>query len=78
MKEYAANDVIYLPNLFNLFKENCEKKMFNDIELKGITKECEKYLNYSKINLNIKNFTKVSIEKDKKIEGLIKLREIFI
>jgi ribonuclease D len=72
MKAYAANDVIHLVNLYNLFKENCEKKLFNELTFDRILQECERYLKYTKINLNIKNFNKVSIEKDKKVEGFLK------
>ena len=64
MIEYASNDVIYLPQLYFIF---CENNSF-----KKITSECEKYLNYLTINLNIKNFNKINLEADRVIQGLLK------
>jgi len=64
MIEYAANDVIYLPQLYYIFCENAVNGK--------IKSECEKYLEYLKINLNIKNFNKINLETDRVIQGLIK------
>jgi ribonuclease D len=64
MIEYAANDVIYLPQLFYIFCEN--------IPYGKIKNECEKYLEYLNINLNIKNFNKINLETDRVIQGLLK------
>jgi len=64
MIEYAANDVIFLPKLYCIF---CKYAAFPKILV-----ECEKYLEYLKINLNIKNFNKINLETDRVIQGLIK------
>ena len=72
MKEYAARDVIYLPVIYKIFKDNCEKNIYNTLNVEDIQNECVKYLRYTKINLNIRNFNKTNIEKDKCVEGLIK------
>lgn len=64
MIEYASNDVIYLPQLYYIFLDNAA--------FPKIQKECEKYLEYLKINLNIKNFNKISLETDRVIQGLLK------
>jgi hypothetical protein len=64
MIEYAANDVIYLPQLYYIFSENAAYGK--------IKSECEKYLEYLRINLNIKNFNKINLETDRVIQGLLK------
>lgn len=64
MVEYASNDVIYLPQLYLIFLEN---NSFNKI-----IHECERYLDYLKINLNIKNFNKINLETNRVIQGLLK------
>jgi len=64
MIEYASNDVIYLPQLYLIF---CENNSFPKI-----TNECEKYLDYLKINLNIKNFNKINLETNRVIQGILK------
>jgi hypothetical protein len=64
MIEYASNDVIYLPQLYLIF---CENNSFSKI-----LNECERYLNYLKINLNIKNFNKINLEANRIIQGLLK------
>lgn len=64
MIEYASNDVIYLPQLYLIF---CENTSFQ-----RISSECEKYLEYLKINLNIKNFNKINLEENRVIQGLLK------
>ena len=72
MKEYAARDVIYLPVIYKNFKDNCEKNIYNSLNIEDIQNECVRYLRYTKINLNIRNYNKINIEKDKRVEGLIK------
>ena len=72
MLEYTALDVLYLPKIFELFKDNCITGIYKTLSLDKVHIECEKYLEYCKINLTIKNFNKISIEKDKVIEGLLK------
>ena len=64
MIEYASNDVIYLPQLYYIF---CQNNAFPRIQ-----SECEKYLEYIKINLTIKNFNKINLETDRVIQGLLK------
>ena len=64
MIEYAANDVVYLPQLYYIF---CENAAYAKIK-----SECEKYLEYLKINLSIKNFNKINLETDRVIQGLLK------
>ena len=67
MLEYAANDVIYLPKIYNAIKETCCGDAID-----RIIEECNKYLCYSKINLGIKNFNKFNLEADTEIKGLVK------
>lgn len=79
MKEYAANDVIYLPKLYNLMKKNIKDlpEAEGTITYQGILDECQKTLKYPKLNLNIKNFNKYNIPKGKEIDGMLKY-EYFI
>lgn len=64
MIEYASNDVIFLPQLYFIF---CENNVYEKIKT-----ECTKYLDYLKINLNIKNFNKINLEENRVIQGLLK------
>ena len=64
MIEYASNDVIYLPQLYYIFLENAS--------FDKIRNQCEKYLSYLTINLNIKNFNKINLEANRVIQGLLK------
>ena len=72
MLEYTACDVLFLPKIYHLIKINCENEVYNHLTFDKIKQECNKYLEYCKINLTIKNFNKISIEKDKIVEGLLK------
>jgi hypothetical protein len=75
MLEYTAVDVIYLPAIYNKFKqsfESIEIPQYKNLTFDKILLECKKYLEYTKINLSIKNFNKINIEKDKEVEGLLK------
>jgi hypothetical protein len=72
MMEYTALDVIFLPKVYSLMKENLQSGLFKETNFDKVSKECEKSLNYCKINLAIKNFNKINIERDKVVEGLIK------
>ncbi len=72
MLEYTALDVLFLPKIYHLIKENCEGGLYKNLNFDKINYECHKYLEYCKINLTIKNFNKISIEKDKVVEGLLK------
>lgn len=69
---YAGNDVIYLPKIYEIIYNRCEKRFFKHITMSKIFCECNKYLDYVKINLNIKNFNKMNISKGEIIQGLIK------
>ena len=69
---YAGCDVFYLPKLYELFVEKCEKKIVKKITIQNIFQECEKYLKYLDINKNIKNYNKMNLTKGTKIKGLIK------
>ena len=69
---YAGCDVFYLPKLYELFVEKCEKKIVKKITIQSIFQECEKYLKYLDINKNIKNYNKMNLTKGTKIKGLIK------
>lgn len=68
MIEYAANDVKYLPQLYEIFIEKFKEKekMIDDV-----FKECQKYLIYPKLNLNVKNFNRNTL-KNQTITGLFK------
>jgi len=69
---YAGSDVYYLPKMYDLIVQKCETKIVKKITLKNIFEECEKYLQYLKINKNIKNYNKMNLPKGTKIKGLIK------
>lgn len=69
---YAGNDVIYLPKIYDLINSNCAQGQYSNINMKMILSECNKYLEYAKINLKIKNFNKTNIQKNSEIQGLIK------
>ena len=69
---YAGCDVVYLPKMYDLICQKCEKKIVKKITIENIFKECEKYLQYLKININIKNYNKMNLSKGTKIKGLIK------
>lgn len=69
---YAGCDVLYLPKLYDLFVKKCETKVVKKINISDIFKECEKYLQYLKMNKNIKNYNKMNLTKGTKIKGLIK------
>jgi ribonuclease D len=75
MQEYAAKDVIYLPEIYNLMIKKCKmlyKWKNYQFKIDEIIKECEKYLQYPKINLEVKNFNKVFLPAQYIMEGLIK------
>ena len=69
---YAGCDVLYLPKIYDLIVQKCENKMFKNLTLNSIFKECEKYLKYLKMNKNIKNYNKMNLTKGTKLKGLIK------
>jgi ribonuclease D len=72
MLDYTADDVLYLDKIYSIIKTNCEKGNYKNLTFDRIQYECKKYLEYCKINLGVKNFNKISIEKDKIVEGLLK------
>jgi hypothetical protein len=72
MLEYTANDVIYLPKIYEIIKNVCDEGLYPTLTINKIKKESSKYLDYLEINLSIKNFNKINIQKDKEIEGLLK------
>jgi hypothetical protein len=72
MKDYAARDVIYLPIIYFIFKENCQTGKYKNLTFENIADQCERYLKYTNLNLNIKNYNKLNLQKDKIVEGLIK------
>jgi ribosomal protein S1 len=69
---YAGCDVLYLPKIYDLIVQKYENKMFKNLTLNSIFKECEKYLKYLKMNKNIKNYNKMNLTKGTKLKGLIK------
>jgi hypothetical protein len=72
MLEYTSNDVIYLPKVYEIIKKLCDDGIYPSLTLNKIKNESSKYLDYTEINLSIKNFNKISIQKDKEVEGLLK------
>jgi hypothetical protein len=72
MLHYTALDVLYLPKIYEIFSCNLQEGFYKNLDMKIIKNECSKYLDYININLMIKNFNKISIEKDKIVEGLLK------
>ena len=69
---YAGCDVFYLPKIYDLIVQKIEKKIVKKITIENIFEECQKYLQYLKINKNIKNYNKMNLTKGTKIKGLIK------
>ena len=69
---YAGCDVLYLPKIYDLIVQKCEKKILRKVTIQQIFKECEKYLQYLTMNKNIKNYNKMNLTKGTKIKGLIK------
>ena len=69
---YAGNDVIYLPKIYDIICDNCDRKIIKNVTVENIFDECKKYLKYVNINLKIKNFNKTNILKGTEIQGLIK------
>jgi len=72
MLEYTGNDVIYLPKIYGIIKNACDEGLYPTLTINKIKNESSKYLEYSEINLSIKNFNKINIQKDKELEGLLK------
>ncbi len=72
MLEYTAYDVLYLPKIYFLIKKLCEEGNYQSLTFDKITVESNRYLDYAEINLSIKNFNKINIQKDKEVEGLLK------
>jgi hypothetical protein len=72
MLEYTANDVLYLQKVHSIIKGLCESGTYTNLNYEIIMDECSRYLNYTQINLPIKNFNKMNIQKDKELEGLLK------
>lgn len=70
MLEYAANDVLYLLQVFKIMKDNLENKLNNLLSIQNINDECLKYLEYSKMNLSINNNN--NLDMNTLVEGLIK------
>lgn len=72
---YAGNDVIYLPKIYDIIHDRC--RQLQNVSMESIFNECNKYLGYVKMNLNIKNFHKMSIPINSIIQGLIKYDSIY-
>ena len=69
---YAGCDALYLPKIYDLIVQKCKKKILKKITIKNIFQECERYLEYLKMNKNIKNYNKMNLTKGTKIKGLLK------
>jgi hypothetical protein len=78
MLQYTALDVLYLPKIYKIFSANLNVGVYKTLSMQKIKNECQKYLDYSNINLMIKNFNKISIEKDKIVQGLLKYLLFYI
>jgi hypothetical protein len=78
MLEYTAKDVLYLPKIYDLIRYNCQVGVYKSLTFENIKYECNKYLEYCRINLSIKNFNKINIERDKVVEGFLKYKIIII
>lgn len=69
---YAGKDVYYLPKIFYMISYRCNNKLYNSLTLQKIFDECNNYLKYVNINLNIKNFNKMNLSKGTILQGIIK------
>ena len=76
MIKYASNDVAFLPQIYHLFKERIKSNIYVDLTMKEIHQESQKYTEYPKINLNIKNFTKHKISPGNEVTGLLKYTKL--
>ena len=66
--------MIYLPKIYEIINDKCNQ--LKNVSMESIFNECNKYLAYVKMNLNIKNFHKMSIPINATIQGLIKYEYI--
>jgi ribonuclease D len=69
MIKYAANDVIYLPKIYNLM-QNLIKET-KTLTLNEVLDSCKLYLKYPDINLILTPKTR-DLEENSQIQGLIK------
>lgn len=69
---YAGCDVLYLPKIYEIICDKIKKKIVKNLTIKQIINECNKYLQYVKINKRIKNYNVMNLSKGTKLQGLIK------
>jgi hypothetical protein len=53
---YAGCDVLYLPKIYDLIVQKCEKKILRKVTIQQIFKECEKYLQYFLLHPLVQQF----------------------
>ena len=69
---YAGCDVKYLPKVYDIICNRCDKGFYHNIKIENIFNECNKYLKYLEINKDVKNFNRTDLTKGKILSGLIK------
>ena len=69
---YAGCDVKYLPKVYDIICNRCDKGFYHNVKMENIFNECNKYLKYLEINKDVKNFNRSDLAKGKKLSGLIK------
>ncbi len=69
MIEYAANDVIYLPKIYEMMVEQIKENKTQTIT--EVVESCEVYLKYPEINLDI-SYNMREVDESSQVQGLIK------
>ena len=69
MINYAANDVIYLPKVYDLMVEVI--KGFSDLKISDVLSSCEQYLKYPNINEDVTIKTR-DLAENSQVQGLLK------
>jgi len=69
MIKYAANDVIYLPKIYDIMLEIL--KGLKNLSITDVLKACELYLKYPNINESITQKTR-DLPENSQIQGILK------
>ena len=67
---YAGCDVKYLPKVYDIICNRCDKGFYHNVKMENIFNECNKYLKYLEINKDVKNFNRSDLAKGKKLSAI--------
>jgi ribonuclease D len=70
MIKYAANDVIFLPKIYNMMLKMI--KTIKSLTITDVLNSCEAYLKYPDLNIDISIKMRELLESNTQIQGLIK------